>query len=63
MVALQDQARRPKQTERFAYADDRRRFGTVGNTIVEVLGEANEPMKLGAISTRLSRGSSVTPFQ
>jgi hypothetical protein len=50
-VALQDQAHRPKgeRAKRFTYAEDRRRFGTVGSAVVEVLAKAGEPMRLSAI--------------
>jgi hypothetical protein len=56
-VALQDQAGRPKPVKRarFRYAEDRRRFGTVGNAIAEVLAGADEPMKLQAIHEAVER--------
>jgi hypothetical protein len=51
MAALQDQAGkpRPRRAKAFAYADDRRRFGTVGDAIVDVLAEAGGPMRLREI--------------
>jgi hypothetical protein len=55
-VALRDQAGTPTaRGERFTYARDRRRFGTVGNAIVDVLAEAGEPMKLQAIHEAVER--------
>jgi hypothetical protein len=37
------------------YALDRRRFGTVGNAVVDVLAEADAPMKLQAIHEAVER--------
>jgi hypothetical protein len=50
-VALRDQVKEPRRerAKRFAYAEGRRRFGTVGGAVVEVLEEACEPIRLKAI--------------
>jgi hypothetical protein len=53
---LRDQAaRRRTGKSRFAYAEGKRRFGTVGKAVVEVLSEAGEEMTPRAVHQAVER--------